>query len=168
MNAVTPEHLQPLNAAIDEVQAQRDLAQAELGGLAEQLHVIDGELEELAAQRERYELVAQACGSLERLSTLGAIELFWGDAVDRGFAAEHVRRARERLERFRERVAEVEGRRQELVQRIAEGREVLAILEDDLLELEAEREELESEWLIEREMDPAAERAPTMPWVTGG
>jgi hypothetical protein len=160
MNPATSEHIEPLRAQVDEAQSQ-------LGGLSQNLHAIDGELADLAQQREQYELLAQACGSLEQLAALGAGELFWGEEVDRGEAASRVRGACKRLEGFQDRIGEIENRRYEIEQKIAEGREVLAILEDDLLELEVEEEERRSEWIIEREIGAPA-RPATMPWVQGG
>jgi outer membrane biosynthesis protein TonB len=160
MNPATSQTEQPLLAQLDD-------AQAKLGGLEQHLHAIASELDALAAQREQHELLEQACGSLEKLSALGAVELFWGQDVDRSEAANHVRRVRQRVDGFRERLAEIEGRRRAVVEQIAEGRDVLAILEEDLLEVREEEEERRNEWVIEREIASLAERTATMPW-TGG
>lgn len=152
---------QPLLGRIDE-------AQEKLGGLEQNLHAIDGELGRLSAQREQYELLAQTCDSLEQLGALGAAELFWGDDVDRSQAARHVRELRERVDEFLGHIANIEERRQEVVDEIAQGREVLAILEDDLDELREEEEERRHEWVVEREADPLPERPTRMPWTQGG
>lgn len=160
MNAVSSEKEQPLLARIDE-------AQAEIEGLERNLHQIDSELEELAGLRERFELVDRACESLERLAELGAAELFWGEDVDRAEAARRVQAVRGRLDGFRERIAEIEARRETVVERIAEGREVLAILEDDLFEIRAEEEERLNEWVIERDVEVPAARVAPMPWTRG-
>src|SRR5690606_22469918 len=125
------------------------------------------ELEELAGLRERFELVDRACESLERLAELGAAELFWGEDVDRAEAARRVQAVRGRLDGFRERIAEIEARRETVVERIAEGREVLAILEDDLFEIRAEEEERLNEWVIERDVEVPAARVAPMPWTRG-
>jgi outer membrane biosynthesis protein TonB len=161
MNAVTSPQEQPLRSQIDEAQKQ-------LGGLERNLHSIDGELERLAAQREQYELVALACGSLEKLAALGVAELFWGENVDRSQAARDLRAVRSRSDAFAEQVAKIESRRRAVVEEMAQGREVLAILEDDLFERRAEEEEARNEWVVERDSEPTVARAATMPWTRGG
>ena len=72
MNAVTLEKEQALRSQIDE-------AQGELGKLEQDLAVVEGELQGLMTERERYESLAHVCDSLEKLSAVGAAELFWGD-----------------------------------------------------------------------------------------
>ena len=161
MNPATSEQEQPLRAQIDE-------AQEKLGGLEQHLHAIDGELRDLAEQREQYELVAQACGSLEKLNELGVAELFWGQNVERRAAVEHVLAVRKRVNGFLERVAVIEDRRQGVLDEIRKGQEVLNILEDDLLEEQEEEEERQNEWVIEREMGPLPQRAARMAWARGG
>ena len=160
MNAVMPQQPEPL-------QAQVDQALDKLGGLERNLHSIASELEALALQREQHLVLEQTCSSLEKLAELGAQELFWGDDIAPGRAAGHLDRARQRIAGFHERLAEIESRRQAVANEIAGGRDVLAILEDDLAEQRQAEEDLRNEWVVERE--PAAEpaRVVAMPWVGG-
>jgi hypothetical protein len=158
MNAVTLEKEQALRSQIDE-------AQGELGKLEQDLAVVEGELQGLMTERERYESLAHVCDSLDKLSAVGAAELFWGDG---GPAEDRIRLARQRIEDFHERVKAVSESRQVVASRLAEGRGVLAILEDDWFELQEEEEERRNEWVIEREVGPTADRPPTMPWTRGG
>jgi outer membrane biosynthesis protein TonB len=157
MNAVTMEKEQALRAQIDDAQGQ-------LGQLEQDLAVVESELQNLMTQRERYESLAQVCDSLAKLESVGAAELFWGDG---GPNEDRVRFARQRIEDFNERVKAVSENRQVVVGRLAEGRGVLAILEDDWFELQEQEEERRNEWVIEREVGAAADRPPTMPWARG-
>ena len=150
------------------LQAQVDQALEKLGGLERNLHAIKGELDALAVQREQHMLLEQACGSLEKLAELGVQNLFWGDGHEPSRVAQHLDRVRQRVAGFRERIAEIESRRQAVFEEIAAGRQVLAILEDDLDEQRQEEEELRNEWVVEREMAPEPERIVAMPWVGGG
>jgi outer membrane biosynthesis protein TonB len=161
MNAVTPQQEQPLRAQIDDAHQQ-------VGGLEHDLHAIDSELQNLSTERERYELLAQACGSLEKLGALGSAELFWGEDIDGTRTADHLHRIRQRVDGFLGRLAEATDRRQALVERIAQGREVVAILEDDLQELRDQEEERQHEWVVEREIGELPARATIMPWTRGG
>jgi outer membrane biosynthesis protein TonB len=160
MNAALPQQSEPLQAQVDETLEK-------LGGLERNLHSIAGELDELAMQRQQHELLEQACGALEKLAELKAESLFWGESHEPSRAAGHLERVRQRVAGFRERIAEIESRRQAVVDEIAAGREVLAILEDDLDEQRHEEEELRNEWVIEREARAEPLRLVAMPWVAG-
>jgi hypothetical protein len=149
------------------LQAQVDEALEKLGGLERNLSSIAGELDELATQRQQHELLEQTCGALERLAELDAQDLFWGEGHERQRAALHLERVRQRVASFRGRIGEIESRRQAVLDEIAAGREVLAILEDDLDEQREEEEELRNEWVVERDMQPEPLRLVSMPWVRG-
>jgi hypothetical protein len=138
-------------------------AEKSLNGLQQTLHGIDNELEGLGEQRQTFELLEQACGTLEKLDAIGAAELFWGnDAQER--TADHVRRARERAHEYLGHVGEIENRRATVVERLRQGQEVLEILEADLFELELAEEERLQEWVIERD-EPLPDRPSIMPWA---
>jgi hypothetical protein len=161
MNGALAQQSEPLQTQVDE-------ALGKLGGLERNLSAITGELDALATQREQHLLLEQACGSLEKLAELGAAHLFWGDGHEPSRVAVHLDRLRQRVAGFGERVAEIEGRRKAVVDEIAAGREVLAILEDDLDLQRQEEEERLQEWVVEREVGAERERVVPMPWVGGG
>src|SRR5688500_17328617 len=133
MNAAIPQQREPLQEQIDE-------ALVKLGGLERNLNAITGELDELANQREQHALLEQTCGSIEKLAELGALGLLYGDSIDARQVADQLDRARQRIAGFEERLAEIESRRQAVLEEIAAGREVLGILEDDLDEQREEEE----------------------------
>jgi hypothetical protein len=160
MNAAVPQQPEPL-------QTQVDQALAKLGGLERNLSAITGELDALAVQREQHLLVEKTCESLERLAELGAQDLFWGDGQAPGKTAVHVDQVRARIAGFRERIAAIESRRQSVADEIAAGRDVLAILEEDLDEQRQEEEDRLNEWVVDREVAPERERVVPMPWVRG-
>jgi hypothetical protein len=160
MKAAMPQQREPLQAQVDE-------ALEKLGGLEQNLHAITGELDALALQRQQHLLLEQTCGSLEKLGELGALNLFFGENVDQTRLAGQLDSAKQRIAGFRERVAEIERRRQAVAEEIAAGRGVLAILEDDLDEQRQEEEELRNEWVVERESRAERARVVAMPWVGG-
>jgi hypothetical protein len=160
MNAAMSQQSEPLQAQVDE-------ALEKLGGLEQNLHAIKTELDALAVQREQHLLLAQTCASLDKLAELGAQNLFWGDGHEPGRISSQLDRARQRVAGFHERIAEIEGRRQAILDEIGAGRDVLAILEDDLDEQRQEEEDLRNEWVVERDPGPERERVVAMPWVRG-
>jgi hypothetical protein len=93
--------------------------------------------------------------------------LLFGESVDARQVAGQLDRARQHIASFQERTAQIEARRQAVLEEIAAGREVLGILEDDLEEQREEEEELRNEWVVEREPAPERARVVPMPWVGG-
>jgi outer membrane biosynthesis protein TonB len=160
MNAAMPQQGEPLQAQVDE-------ALEKLGGLERNLQSITGELDALSLQREQHALLEQTCGSLERLGELGALKLLFGDDVDTSRVAGHLDRAKQRLASFRDQLAEIESRRHAVAEELTAGRQVLAILEDDLDEQREEEEEARNEWVVERDVGSERVRLVAMPWVGG-
>jgi hypothetical protein len=159
-----------MNAAMQQsapLQAQVEEALQKLGALERSLHAVTAELDALAPERDQHALLEHACGSIEKLHELGALDLFFGNDADSLRVARHLERAKRRIADFHERLAEIESRRQAVLEKIAAGREVLAILEDDLDEQRHEEEELRNEWVVEREAAPDSQRVVPMPWVGG-
>jgi hypothetical protein len=149
------------------LRAQISQAHARLTGLERALRNVDQEFESLGEQRERYQLLEQVCGTLERLDELGSSELFWGEnAADR--TSEHVSQVRKRMSGFEARIGQIEQQRHALLEQIKEGQDVLDILEYDLLEIEEEEEDRNSGWILEREDAEIPARLVTMPWARGG
>ena len=165
MSSVPIEHDESLRE--DELlRVQIETAKRRLEDLNRALARIDTEAEGLGEQRERFELLEQACGTLEKLEELGGAHLFWGTAAEDRKTAEHIRLARARVGTLRERLQEIEKRRHAVVDQINDGQGVLDILEADLYELELEEEERKQEWIIEREL-VVSERPTLMPWARG-
>jgi TonB family protein len=137
-------------------------AQEELSRLQGDLGQLDAELDGLGAQRETYDLLEEACNTLEKLDALGASDLFWGARVATT-TDDHIRQVRDRAGAHLSQIAEIESRRNSVVEKITEGQDVLDILEADLYEFELAEEERKQEWVVEREANES-ERITLMPW----
>jgi hypothetical protein len=161
MNAEIQTAEQPLREQIDR-------AQQKLGGLERTLRDVDGELSGLATQREQYDLLEGVCNSLDKLDDLGVARMFWGERVGDGEAAEHVRRARDRIGVFAEQIKTAEEKRRSIIEELKQEYEVLGILEDDLYEVQEQEEQRRQEWLIERDVGPFPIGRQLMPWASGG
>jgi hypothetical protein len=130
-----------------------------LDGCVRELRAIDTELEELAIERQQYELLHEVCGGLEKLSQLGAAELFWGGRAADREADEHVRRLRSRIDEFQRRLGVTESNREAILDRIRCEEQNSELLEDDALE---------ARWIVDREIGGVTDRASIMPWSRGG
>jgi outer membrane biosynthesis protein TonB len=149
---------QPLRERLDEAQRKVD-------GLQHDLRSVDAELAELAVRREPYQLLGQICDSLEKLDGLGGSELFWGSRADAG---ERLHQARAQIGAFEAQIRSVEDKRAAVIDEIKGGEDVLFILEDDLYEIELEKERQASEWMVERDVDGFPQHEQHLAWARAG
>ncbi|MGD1977686.1 MAG: hypothetical protein PVG57_08995, partial [Gammaproteobacteria bacterium] len=150
------------------LRAQLAEANGKLDSLIGDLRSIDDELEALATERRQYELLRQACDSLDELSELGAAEMFWGDRAEHEKGARNIVRVRQSLDEFEHRLNEIEGRRGAAMEAVREVQAAIEILEDDLFDAQEQEERRKLEWIVEREISELPARQQVMPWTRGG
>jgi outer membrane biosynthesis protein TonB len=156
-----------------EVSQQRQLAnelartRTKRATLEHELREIDGELQDLAPQRERHHLVVDACASLEKLSAVGGDQLFWGSGTSSQRAAEHLQAARGRVAELGQWFSHMEGRQAALREQIQRCTDAIDAIERALFEVQYEEEQASYEWEIEREIDEKPRKA-ILAWVYSG
>jgi outer membrane biosynthesis protein TonB len=151
-----------------EIRARVDELQAKLDGLAEDLRVVDEEIEALAPERQQLALLTEACDSLEKLGEIGAAALFWGEEVEQATIAGRLRDARGRVSGFEQRLGELEQRRRAIDAEMAEDARCLEELGEDLYDIRQEEERRKLEWIVEREASELPPRRQVMAWARGG
>ncbi len=151
---------QGIRSKVEESERQLDALERKLGD-------IDGELEALAQRNHQYELLEKACRSLEELDGLGAAHLFWGQQHGTPDAQLHIADARKRIDEFASEIAEVEERRQAVVDEIGDQNDVLDYLHYDLRDAMERAEAQQHEWLVERKESSPPYRKQVMPWARG-
>ncbi|MDJ0849233.1 MAG: AgmX/PglI C-terminal domain-containing protein [Myxococcota bacterium] len=149
----------------DALRAELRRSRERLDALVADLRAADAELEGLASERESHRLVEQACAALEGLRERGAAELFWGAGAD---GDEHLRQVRLRLDAFDKRVAEVEERRQEILDAIERQEFDTESLAGEVLQAQWQEEQRKLEWSVDREVGRLPYREAVMPWTHGG
>lgn len=149
------------------LQEQVEQSESRLDDFERELRDIDDELEFLAQQNHRFEILEQACLSLEELDGLGAAHLFWGKSSDAVDSEAHIRNARQRIDEFAAEIARVEDKREAVVDKIGDQNDVLDCLHYDLRDAVERAESRRFEWLIEREEEPLPSRTQIMPWARG-
>jgi hypothetical protein len=160
----TPSDEQNQQALAAEIAQARQALEA-LGG---DLRAVDGELEALTTEREQHRLLLEVCNSLDKLNWIGGAGLFWGESANSDASADHVRRVRERVSQFDDRVREIERRRGVIIDRIKEQQSHAAFMEDVLFEALEEEERRKQEWIVEREISKLPAYKASMPWTRGG
>ena len=154
---------QDQQALAAELQQSRQVLEA----MAVELRAVDEELENLATEREQHRLLLDMCSSLDKLGEIGGTALFWGDGTDTAASADHVRRVRARVDEFNLRIAEIEGRRSGVIDRIKQQQSYADLMEDVLFEALEEEERRNQEWIIEREISKLPAFKAFMPWSRG-
>jgi hypothetical protein len=149
------------------LRAELRRARERLAGLERELVCVDSELEDLSNDRQQHELLQEACAALEKLGQLGGAGLFWGEGAANGAGDAHLRGVRGRIDAFQGQLAEIEGRRQEVLERIEREQESSDLIAADVLDAQQEEERRKMEWVVEREI-VLPTRVAVMPWSRGG
>lgn len=159
--SISAEDPQTLHVELEE-------ARSRLDGLLREQQAIDDTLEEMATERQRYALVQEACGALEKLSEVGGAELFWGDRSAEVNSGVQIGMARRRVDAFEHRISDIESSRRAVLDRIRREQDTTEYLEDDVYEAQREEELRKLEWVVEREIDSLPDCELVMPWSRGG
>ena len=161
----------PVTEPEQELQRQlaNELARARTkrASIEHELREVEGELQDLAPQRERHQLVVEACAALEKLAAVGGDTLFWGAETSSERATEHVQAARARVAQLGEWFAHMEGRQAALRDQIKQHSDTIDAIERALFEVQYEEEQLSYEWEIEREIDEKPRKA-LLSWAYNG
>jgi len=147
-----------------ELEASRE----RLDALARELHGIGAELEGLEIERQRYVLLHDVCGGLEKLDEAEVADLFWNGLAGLEAGQAHVGVVRQRVDAFQQHLGAVEAGRQSVLAKIAAEEENGEYIVDDLYELKRAEEERKLEWIVEREPAHLPDRPTVMAWTRGG
>ncbi len=146
-----------------------DVEQSEqaLGNLESDLKSVEAELEALVAKGQQYDVLSRICRGLSELDELGASHLFWDEDIGIDRREERLRFARQKIEEFNAEIAQVESRREAIVDSIGSQNTRLDELHYSLKDAIAREESRRNEWLVEREPSALPHRAQVMPWNRG-
>src|SRR5512139_3958853 len=150
------------------LEAQIRKARDNIAGLEDQVRGVERELQGLFEQGQQYQLLTQACESLEKLDSQGVGHLFWGEQSATQEVKDRIARARGLATQFNEKIAGIEQNRDALNTRIED--EWLNIDEwERKLDQSIEQEDRKkSEFLVEREISELPYRPMAMPWDPEG
>ena len=157
MSVVVSQEQQDLNARIEKV--RKTITQ-----LKKKVSAANAELDAIATERERYEVLNEICQALDKLDELGAADLFWGKQAPARETAAHLNRVRSVAADFTEKVAAIEQRRESLQNEIQEQLLQFDMLSDALLEQQEREERSKYDFIIDREFVPPPYHPPLMPW----
>jgi len=152
------EELAPLNAQIEQTRQKHE-------AFEDELRVVGAELEKFSTERQRFDALRGACDALDKLVELKADDLFWEGIPKIEDAGEHVKRARERIDRFEGEISGILEKQASLKEQISQCSEELRMLNEEIsLAYDHEARRME-EFILEREVSPVPYRAVIMPWT---
>ena len=151
----------------DALVANLAAARERLDSLVRALRGVDRELQALAPERRQHELLQSVCAALGELDGVGAGGLFWEGLSLPGTGEDHLRCVADRLDAFQKRLADIEQRREAVLDELEQEQDAADLLEADVLEVLEEEERRASEWLIERDVADAPSPPLRMPWTRG-
>lgn len=155
------QRLQAVQARIAETEGSIRNLQQELGEVTQELETLEGE-------RQQYQLLGDICASLDKLSEMGASELFWGSEELSSGQAEQLEHVRSNVAEFRTKFDAIAENRQAIQQRIDEQNYLIGDLNEALDELYEQEEREKYDYLVEREERPLPYRPMIMPWTRQG
>ncbi len=157
-----------LSADEQSLRQEVEQSERELDKLESDLHAVDTEIESLAQQKHRYDLLSDICRSLKELDNIGAADLFWEEHSATDDQAARLQYAQDKIDGFCEEFTKLEERRNVIIDKIGDQNYELDVLHYDLQDVIEREESKQNEWLVERDADELPYRAQVMPWARGG
>jgi len=157
MTSLLSQELEPLNEQAEALNQSVAILRVELGG-------VEAELESFATERQRVDVLQDACAALDRLQDLGAADLFWDGLADGEQAVVHSERVRARIGHFRAQTAGLEEKRESLRTQIDQQIDDLDYLQDEIRQAYEREERRQEEFVVDREISSVPSRPVLMPW----
>ncbi len=150
------------------VQANLVEAEQALDHLNQELDGVNQRLDDFSGEHQQYQLLDNICSSLDKLTEMGASNLFWGEAYAGAEQEQQLARVRDNVAKFHKQLDEIEANKQSLLKRIDEKVFTIDRLHDDIVEIEEQVERAKDDYLIERDEQPIPYRPMVMPWSKQG
>lgn len=141
---------------------------ARIADLEIKLHALDDEIASHANQRQKYKLLSDICSSLDKLSELGASDLFWGREATGYDPALQLNRVRDVVAEFEKKIAVIEQSRSAVQESIQKETLEIYNLNQELAEIAEENERIRNEYALVRKPSDIPFRPMVMPWTRQG
>ncbi len=153
----TSQQQQEINRNIDDAYDRLEELENEEENISE-------ELKQLSTQRARFTVLSEVSDQLEKLEKLGGSDLFWGENYQREAVVKDQKRVRSLIINYDSRVAELQAKQNKREGAVESLTAKINILNEDTLILQKREEDLQDEFVIEREMVEMPFHVMNMPW----
>ena len=123
---------------------------------------------ELVGERHKRQLLGTIVNSLEQLEAAGATDLYLDPETSSYSVDEQLRKFREHVAAFEEKVSDIEARRDQVFTEIGVETDNLRSLNGEFVAIEEEVEDLRNELPVYRDPAEIPYRPLTMPWAANG
>lgn len=157
----------PTNQSVEvgELYNQIDVHRAEIKRHEEELISINTELEEIAEEREKYEVLSGIVAGLDKLEELNAGAIFWNGLADAELKTRTLDELRSKSSYFERKISNITARHERTIEDIKRKKEEIEYLLDDIDDIRRREEESKDFYIIEREINPLPYRMMIMPWT---
>jgi hypothetical protein len=158
-------HISPeQQALLDDIAAGKVSLQA----LQDKLDAIDHQVNNLAAQRQQFQLLENISKALTELEELGGGNLFWGMLADKMARSQQLQQVEDAIGGFRQQLAAIEKQKEPLYHQFRQQEGVIGDLYEDLDELREKEESAKHDYPITRKARQLPYRPMVMPWSRSG
>lgn len=164
MNSVKSQISPEQQALLDKI----DEGKKSLQLLQDKLDAIDRQFQNLAGQRQQFQLLENISQALAELEGLGGGNLFWGMLADKMARSQQLQQVQESIGGFRKQVAEIEKQKEPLYREFRQQEGIIGDLYEDLAEQREKEELTKYDYPITRQARPLPYRPMVMPWSRSG
>ncbi|MBI5889715.1 MAG: AgmX/PglI C-terminal domain-containing protein [Nitrosomonadales bacterium] len=143
-------------------------AKKSLQALQDKLDAIDHQVNNLAQQRQQFQLLENISKALGELEELGGGNLFWGMLADKMARSRQLQQVEEAIGGFRQQLAEIEKLKEPLYHEFRQQEGIIGDLYEDLAELKEKEESAKHDYPITRKARQLPYRPMVMPWSRHG
>ncbi|HEY9135800.1 MAG TPA: AgmX/PglI C-terminal domain-containing protein [Pseudomonadales bacterium] len=133
--------------------------------LESELQLVEQELANLSGDRQKYDLLTDACDRLNQLDELSASPLFWNGLIDENQVKDHLLTITEKADFFQRRIATIVDKQAKISADIKEQKIELEYLFEDIETIIEEQEASNEEFIVLREVPRRPYQPMVMPWV---
>lgn len=139
-----------------------------IAGLEKDIRALDEELASHSKQRQQYHLLGDICSSLDKLSEMGASDLFWGSSATGYDPEQQLKHVRAVVAEFEQKISVIEQSRTALQDNIKKESIAVFLLQDELNEIQEVAEQVKNEYKLVREANDIPFQPMVMPWHRQG
>ena len=148
-----------------ELYRQIDYYRNEVNRHEEELASIEAELDEIAEQREKYQVLSEVIAGLDKLEDMKSGSLFWDGLADDQLKENTLARLRDQSSVFERKISNITARHEQTLKDIKLKSEEIEYLQDDLDTLRRLEDEKKDFYIVEREINQLPYRMMVMPWT---
>jgi len=147
-----------------EVDSRIEYTKQAINTLEAELQVVEAELDTLSCDREKYNLLSDACDRLNQLDELSASSLFWNGLIDDNQVKNHLSTITGKADFFQRRIDTIVEKQTRLTTELKEQKTELQYLYQDIEIIIEEQEASSEEFVILREVPKRPYQPMILPW----